>query len=71
MKEYAVIYEKGNNVWGAYVPDLPGCTSMGDTLDDVKQNIQEAITGYIKNLREYGEPVPEPASVAGIVQIAA
>ena len=33
---YAVVIEKGENNYSAYAPDLPGCVSVGDTLDEVK-----------------------------------
>ncbi|HLK57650.1 MAG TPA: type II toxin-antitoxin system HicB family antitoxin [Chthonomonadaceae bacterium] len=35
MKEYVVIYERGKVNWGAYLPDLPGCVAVGDTLEQV------------------------------------
>ena len=44
MKQYAVIYEKGEYNWGAIVPDLPGCVSIGDTFEEVQENVKEAIT---------------------------
>lgn len=74
MKEYTVIYEQGGEgeePWGAYVPDLPGCVSTGNTLEEVQKNIQEAIEGHIAVLRELGMPVPEPTTQAGRVAVAA
>ena len=47
MIEYIVIYERGQTNWGAYVPDLPGCVSIGDTLAEVQENIKEAIALYL------------------------
>ncbi|MFM6813800.1 MAG: type II toxin-antitoxin system HicB family antitoxin, partial [Dolichospermum sp.] len=47
MIEYTVIYERGETNWGAYVPDLPGCVSIGDTLAEVEENIKEAIELYL------------------------
>ena len=48
MIEYTVIYEEGETNWGAYIPDLPGCVSIGDTFLEVQENIKEAIAlqGY-------------------------
>ena len=40
---YAVVVERGDRNYSAYVPDLPGCVSVGDTLDQVKAEIREAI----------------------------
>ena len=67
--KYAVIFERAENNWAAYVPDLPGCMTTGKTLDETKINIREAIQGHLLTLREYGDPVPEPASLAGEVEI--
>jgi predicted RNase H-like HicB family nuclease len=69
MREYAVIYERGKSGWGAWVPDLPGCVAAGDTREEVEQLIREAIQAHIESLREHGEPVPEPTSAAGAVEI--
>jgi predicted RNase H-like HicB family nuclease len=66
---YAVIFERAENNWAAYVPDLPGCMTTGRTLDETKQNVREAIQGHIQTLREFGEPVPQPASLAGEVEV--
>lgn len=67
--KYAVIFERAENNWAAYVPDLPGCMTTGRTLDETKVNIREAIEGDLETLREFGDPVPEPASVAWEVEI--
>ena len=64
-----MIFERAENNWAAYVPDLPGCMTTGRTLDETKVNIREAIEGHLETLREFGDPVPEPASVAGEVEI--
>jgi len=55
--------------WAAYVPDLPGCMTTGQTLEDTKLNIREAIQGHIETLREFGDPIPEPSSLAGEVEV--
>ena len=59
MREFAVIYEQGEHNWGAIVPDLPGCVSIGDTLEQVQVNVKEAIELYLEELQERGEPIPE------------
>ncbi len=71
MKEYAVIYEQGPSNWGASVPDLPGCVSIGDTLEQVQENVKEAISVYLEELRESGEAIPEPHHTIGTVTVAA
>ncbi len=67
--EYTVIYERGETNWGAYVPDLPGCVSIGDTLAEVQENIKEAIELYLEVLKEDGQPIPEPSTEVGKVAV--
>lgn len=50
--EYVVIYERGETNWGAIVPDLPGCVSIGNTFEEVQQNVREAIELYLEVLTE-------------------
>jgi predicted RNase H-like HicB family nuclease len=69
--KYAVIYEKGKTGYGAYVPDLPGCVAVGKTLPKVRQLIREAIELHLQGMREDGEPIPEPTSIADNVLVAA
>lgn len=63
--KYAVIFEQAQWNGSAYVPDLPGCLTAGRTLEETKHNIREAIEGHLETLREFGDPMPEPARVAG------
>ena len=44
------------------VPDLPGCISEGDTLEEAEKNIQEAIELYLETLEERRIPIPERQS---------
>jgi predicted RNase H-like HicB family nuclease len=69
-RRYAVIFERAETNWAAYVPDLPGCVTTGKTLDETEGNIREAISGHLETLREFGETVPEPRSVAREVEVA-
>jgi predicted RNase H-like HicB family nuclease len=66
---YAVVIEKGERNYSAYVPDLPGCVSVGDTLDEVKAEIREAIEFHLEGMREDGSPIPEPSSRAEYVEV--
>ncbi|HEY0379052.1 MAG TPA: type II toxin-antitoxin system HicB family antitoxin [Pyrinomonadaceae bacterium] len=59
---YAVIIEEGENSFGAYVPDLPGCAAVGETREEALKLIEEAIEFHIEGLREDGQPIPEPSS---------
>ena len=71
MKEYLVVFEWTGNNYSAYVPDLPGCISTGKTFEDTEKNIREAMELYIDTLREDGKPIPEPATKAKPVTVAA
>src|SRR5437660_3585910 len=66
---YAVIFEQAESNWAAYVPDLPGCITTGKTLEETERNIREAIQGHLETLREFGEPVPRPTSLAKEIEI--
>jgi predicted RNase H-like HicB family nuclease len=59
--QYAVIIEKSQTGFGAYVPDLPGCVAVGETEEQVRELIREAIEFHIDGLREDGQPVPAPS----------
>jgi predicted RNase H-like HicB family nuclease len=66
---YAVIFERAETNWAAYVPDLPGCVTTGKTLEETERNIREAISGHLETLREFGEPVPEPTCIAREIEV--
>lgn len=68
-RKYPVIFEPAKTNWAAYVPDLPGCVSAGYTLEETERNVREAIAEHIQTLREFGEPVPEPTSLAKEIEI--
>lgn len=68
---YAVIIEEGENSFGAYVPDLPGCAAVAETKEELMTLIQEAIDFHIEGLREDGRPVPEPSSSVEYVEVRA
>jgi predicted RNase H-like HicB family nuclease len=67
--QYLVVVEKGENGYGAYVPDLPGCIAAADTEQEVVELIREAIEFHIEGLREQGELVPPPASRSALVEV--
>ena len=64
--EYVVIFEKGENSYGASVPDLPGCIAVGETMEEVRELIAEAIEFHIEGLQEAGETVPQPSATLSI-----
>lgn len=67
--KYAIVFEKGEHNYAAYVPDLPGCVSTGKTREEVAANIREAIEFHIEGLRETGQPVPVPSTWVGELEV--
>lgn len=70
MYRYLIIIEKGEENYGAYSPDLPGCVAVGDTVEEVERNMREAIKMHIRGMIEDHEPIPVPQSTAEYVDIA-
>ena len=68
---YAVVIEKGDHNYSAYVPDLPGCVSTGDTVAEIEANIREAIEMHIEGMREDGLPIPPGSALAEYVEVGA
>lgn len=71
MMRYAIVIEKAESNYAAYVPDLPGCVATGETIEETEQQIREAIDLHLKGMREDGLPIPEPSSSVDYVEIAA
>ena len=69
--KYAVVIEKGETSYGAYVPDLPGCIATAETREEALRLIHEAIEFHIHGLKEDGNTIPEPTSSIEIVEVAA
>jgi predicted RNase H-like HicB family nuclease len=53
-----VVHKDHRSAFGVTVPDLPGCFTAGDTLDDALRNVQEAVETYLHG--ETDVPVPSP-----------
>jgi predicted RNase H-like HicB family nuclease len=68
---YAVVIEKAENNYSAYVPDLPGCIATGTTIEEAEQLIREAIEFHLTGLREDGVPIPLPSSQVEYIEVAA
>jgi predicted RNase H-like HicB family nuclease len=67
--KYAVVFERSADGYGAFVPDLPGCITVGDTLEETEANIREAITGHIAAMEAHGEGVPPPTTLAEYIEV--
>jgi predicted RNase H-like HicB family nuclease len=65
---YAIVIEKAEENYSAYVPDLPGCVATGPTVEAVERDIRDAIRFHIAGLQEDGLPVPVATSIADYVE---
>jgi len=65
---YAIVIEKAESNYSAYVPDLPGCIATGATVEEVEREIRAAIRFHVDGLREDGLPIPAPTSLCEYVE---
>jgi predicted RNase H-like HicB family nuclease len=65
---FAVVIERADGNYSAYVPDLPGCIATGATLPEVEAEIRDAIRFHIDGLKADGLVVPSPTSIAEYVE---
>jgi predicted RNase H-like HicB family nuclease len=68
LMRYAVVIERANGNYSAYVPDLPGCIATGESVETVEKNIREAIRFHIDGLVEDCQPIPAPTALAEYVE---
>jgi len=69
MKKYAIVVERAERNYAAYVPDLPGCVVTAATVEEVEELLREAIEIHVAGLREDGLPVPAPSSVVDYLEV--
>ena len=68
MKYTALFVKEENGGYSVEVPDLPGCFSQGETLEEAREHVAEAIKGYLEVLADRGEPAPEPTVIVEEVE---
>jgi predicted RNase H-like HicB family nuclease len=71
VSRYAILIEPTDTGFSAYSPDLPGCVSTGRTIAEAAANMREAVEGHLEELRLAGEPIPQPTTEVGYVEVAA
>lgn len=67
--KYAVVIEKAENNFSAYVPDLPGCVATGATPDEVGKQIREAIQFHLDGMKEDGLVIPSPTTICEYIEV--
>ena len=62
---YPLAIEPGTDVtaWGVVVPDLPGCFSAGDTMEEALIQAEEAVTVWIETILDAGQAIPQPSAI--------
>lgn len=61
---YRIIIEPDDrDTFHAYVPALPGCHTWGETLEETRRNVRDAIEVYLRSLQADGEPIPEEKGI--------
>ena len=68
---YAIVVEKAENNYSAYVPDLPGCVATGATVEETEREMKAAIAFHIEGLVEDGLSIPPASSIVEYLDIAA
>jgi predicted RNase H-like HicB family nuclease len=61
-KTFLVVYEKGRRNYSGFAPDVRGCGGLGDTLEEVRADLQLALELYMDACLEFGQPLPEPTT---------
>ena len=69
--KYLIVIEKSKTGYSAYSPDLPGCVSTGNTIEETERNMREAISFHLEGLKEEGYEIPKPTSRSSYIEIAA
>jgi len=62
----AIVEEEEGKAVGVWFPDLPGCVSAGDTLDEAMINAAEALELWAEAMVEYGAKIPPPRSLTDL-----
>ena len=65
---YPIAIEPGTDAaaYGVVVPDLPGCFSAGDTLEEAMTQAEEAITGWLETVIDAGKDIPAPLRIEAL-----
>ena len=67
--KYVIVIERTLDGYSAYVPDLPGCVAAADSHENTEKLIREAVVFHLESLRGDGDPIPEPRTSVGLVEV--
>jgi predicted RNase H-like HicB family nuclease len=68
--KYTVIIEKGSYSYGAYIPDLPGCVAVGESEDEVRSLIKDAIEFHIEGMKLESKRIPKSKTKSYELEVA-
>ena len=68
--KYGIVIEKSANGFGGYVPDLPGCAVVGDTIEETRTLIKSAMIMHLRAMREDGDEIPVPTTLVDYIEVA-
>ena len=71
VKRYPVIIEQTGTGYSGYSPDVLGCVAVGDSEEEARRNLQDALIAHFEAMRNVGEPIPEPRTFVDYVEVAA
>jgi predicted RNase H-like HicB family nuclease len=69
MLRFLAVVENAGTNFSAYLPDLPGCVATGGTPEETMANMRAAIEMHVEGLRQDGQPIPEPSTIAEYVEV--
>jgi predicted RNase H-like HicB family nuclease len=70
MSQYVIVIDDAGSNFSAHAPDVPGCIATGRTVDEVVENMREALAFHFEGLRVEGLPIPSPVTRAAVVEAA-
>lgn len=69
MSKYAIVIEKAERNFCAYIPDVPGCIATGSTVEEVRTKLTQGLATHLALMREAGEPIPQPTALGDFVEV--
>lgn len=63
IRYYPAVIEHSSSGFGVFFPDLPGCTSYGETVQQAARNAEEGLQGHLDLMAEHGDALPDPSDL--------
>ena len=69
MIRYAVVIERAGANYSAFAPDVAGCLATGETLDEVREQLREALEFHLEGMRAAGLAIPELTTLVDCAEV--